>query len=67
MVNGVRDALLEASLTEQQKYEQEKAHLLEIGDLTEKEVIAYLAIQYPEAAEIAKKASKALMILKYYH
>jgi len=60
MVNGVRDALLEASLTEQQKYEQEKAHLLEIGDLTEKEVIAYLAIQYPEAAEIAKKASKAL-------
>jgi len=56
-VASIRKALFLAAETEDEFYERQKVRLLEIGDLTEKEVIDYLTIKYPKALKSAEQAT----------
>ena len=55
-IKMIRDALIAASETDEEKYNREKERLEELG-LSRQEILDYLAIQYPEALEVAGEAS----------
>ena len=49
-IEAIREAILLASETEQQRYDREKEHLEDLG-LSYEEITAYLAIKFPETYE----------------